>query len=287
MIKQLKNILLSYIPDEYYLKYQFFKHFGKSCDLKRPLSFNEKLQWLKLNNRKKEYITLVDKYKVRDYIATTIGKKYLVPLYGVWDSTSEINYALLPNQFVLKTTHDSGGVIICKDKSSFDIDSANKFLTRHLKERVFNRTREWPYKDVKPRIICEALLSDNNNDSIKDYKFFCFNGVPRFLKVDFNRYTHHQANYYSPKWELLPFGEEICPPDFKHIEPEPDNLSEMLVLAAQLSSGIPFLRVDFYNIDGKIYFGELTFFPYSGFGKFVPKSYDTTIGQMLVLPING
>lgn len=290
------------IPDSLYLRVEYFRHFKRFLSLKAPSSFTEKIQWLKLNNRKDYYPQLVDKYQVRNYISSSIGSKYLIPLLGVWDYVEDVDFNSLPNQFVLKTTHDSGGVFICSDKSKLDIDLLKKNLTERLNLNPFSVTREWPYKFVRPRIIAESLLichtggggntlfSNNlqeqahTKSDLYDYKFFCFNGIPKFLKVDFGRFTEHHANYYDFDWKLLPFGEKQYPPkpDY-HIE-KPYNFDKMLSIARQLSDGHPFIRVDLYNVNGQIYFGELTFFPSSGFTAFEPMKYDRILGDLICLP---
>lgn len=279
-----KTNILQRMSDTAYLKLIYWLIFGRKLDLKNPQTFNEKLQWLKLNNRKTEYTTMVDKYEVKKYIAEKIGEEYVIPTLGVWDNFDDIDFDLLPNQFVLKCTHDSGGLVICKDKSKFDIVMAREKINQALTRRFYYFGREWPYKEVKPRIIAEKYMVDKSVSELRDYKFFCFNGEPKMFKIDFNRYTNHQANYYNLKGELLKFGEVVCPPDYsKNIE-MPQKLEEMIGLAKKLSKNIPFLRVDFYETDGNVYFGELTFFPASGFGKFEPDEWDKKIGEWINLP---
>ena len=269
--------------DKAYLKAMYYYTFGKRLDLKDPKTFNEKLQWLKLNDRNPLYTTMVDKYAAKEYVKNIIGSEYIIETLGKWDSFDQINFEQLPNQFVLKCTHDSGGLVICRDKSRFDIQEARKKINDSLKRNFFYVGREWPYKNVKPRIIAERYMEDQNGD-LKDYKFFCFDGKVKFFKIDFEREKSHQANYYDCEGHLLPFGEEICPPNPHKIIEIPSNLKRMIELAEELSSGVDFLRVDFYSIsDDDIKFGELTFYPASGFGRFVPEEKDLEIGNMLKL----
>lgn len=270
------------LPDKLYLQMVYFKHFNKFIDFNNPKTFNEKLQWLKLYNRKPEYTVMVDKYLVKEYVANIIGQEYIIPTLGVWSDANKIDWDTLPKQFVLKCNNDSGGIVICKDKDKLNVQETIRFLNKRLKNNGFWYGREWPYKGVKPCIIAEKFMSDDGNE-IEDYKFFCFNGKVKCFKVDFDRFTNHRANYYNRAGKLLPFGEMVCPPNFDKEIKIPHELPEMLKLAEKLSSEHPFLRVDFYCISGHVYFGELTFYPASGFGKFVPLEWDYKFGSMLEL----
>lgn len=272
------------VPDKLYIRLFYKLEFNKKLNLKDVKTFNEKLQWLKIHDRKSEYTKLVDKYKVKEYVGNKIGVEYIIPTLGVWDKFQDINFSLLPNQFVLKCTHDSGGLIICRDKNSFNIKENKKKIEKLLRRNFYYSGREWPYKNVKPRIIAEKYMVDESNKELKDYKFFCFNGKVKFFKVDFDRFIEHHANYYDTNLNLLPFGEVICPPDFNRKIEIPNNINEMINLAEKLAKDIPFVRVDFYNVNGKIYFGEMTFYPAAGFGKFEPEEWDKKIGDMLELP---
>lgn len=272
------------MSDTVYLKLIYRLIFGRKLDLKNPQTFNEKLQWLKLNNRKPEYSIMVDKYEVKKYIAEKIGEEYVIPTLGVWDNFDDIDFDLLPNQFVLKCTHDSGGLVICKDKSKLDIAKAREKINKALTRRFYYFGREWPYKAVKPRIIAEKYMVDESVSELRDYKFFCFGGVCKCLKVDFDRFIEHRANYYDPQGNLLDLGEKICPPNKEKVIVLPDNKEKMLHLAEKLSANIPFLRVDFYDVNGKIYFGELTFFPASGWGEFTDEKWDYKLGEWIKLP---
>ena len=415
----LNKISLLIKNDEFYLKLKFKVNMGYWPNLNNPKTFNEKLQWLKLHDRKVEYTTLVDKYAVKQYVTQLIGKEYVIPTLGVWDSPDDIDFNSLPNQFVLKCTHDSGGLCICKDKSKLNIAQVKERLHVALKHDYYYLNREWPYTHVQRKIIAEKLLETENvdifvkqpdykfycfngepkycqvvhdcntkeiydmnwgrhefvgfdssiisiarpkhldemadicchvaknipfarvdlykikddnkylgeifsysieekrevqsdtwnkllgdminlegvsvghfiahengdvfplTDEIKDYKFFCFKGKVHCFKVDFNRFTKHQANYYTPDGTLLKFGEIVCPPDYEHIEIMPSNLNKMIILAEKLSEGKVFMRVDFYNVNGRIYFGELTFFPAGGIGAFTNNEADEYLGSLM------
>ena len=277
------------LPDQAYLSLKYLKEFGRFPNWKNPQAFTEKLQWLKLHDRNPEYTRLVDKYAVKEYVESIIGKDYIIPTYAVWDRPEEIEWDSLPEQFVLKTTHGGGGdgVVICKDKSTFDREEAIRLLNENLKTDLYVVWREWPYKNVPKRIIAEKFIAPDKNASaasLMDYKFFCFKGKVRFFKVDFGRFVEHHANYYDINGKLLPFGEKMCQPDPDYPIELPRNLNEMISLSERLAGNLPFLRVDFYNIEGRIFFGELTFYPASGMDRFVPDGYDMEIGTYLEIP---
>lgn len=272
--------------DERYLKIIFRCFMKQKLDLEHPHTFSEKLQWLKLYNRKPEYTTMVDKYAVKKYVSEQIGEQYVIPTLGVWERVEDIDWECLPHQFVLKTTHAGGGngVVICRDKTTFNREKAIAKLGQSMKKNPYCALREWPYKDVKPRIIAEQYLVDESGVELKDYKFFCFNGEVRLFKVDFNRQNEHRANYYDTDWNLLPLGEVSYPPNTSKVLQRPDNFESMLILASKLSQNIPFVRVDFYNVRGKVYFGEITFFPTSGMAPFNSKDWDYMLGSWIELP---
>lgn len=271
------------LPDKLYLRLMFRLKMGYWMDFSNPRTFNEKLQWLKLYNRKPEYVKMVDKYAVKKYIAGLIGEEYIIPTYGVWENFDDIDFEALPNQFVLKTTHGGGsnGVVVCLDKSQLDIENARLVLSRSMQQCIYQMLKEWPYKDVKPQIIAEQYMVDETAKELKDYKFFCFNGRVEYYKIDFDRFIEHKANYFDRNGSLMEFGEVICPPNFEKVIEIPKEISKMLELAETISCGLPFARVDLYNVNGKIYFGEITFFPASGFGKFNPPSWDKTLGDLI------
>lgn len=273
------------LDDEIYLKRKYKACIGKELNLDNPQTFNEKLQWLKLHDRKPEYTTMVDKYAVKKYVADIIGEEYIIPTLGVWDAPDDIDFDKLPDQFVLKCNHNSGtGMYICKDKSKLDINKVKRELRKGLKQDYYLTGREWPYKNVKRRIIAEKYLSDAQTNDLYDYKFFCFGGEVRCFKVDFDRFIEHHANYYDKAGNILKFGEADLPPIYDKNIKMPKNIDKMVELAEKLTAQQPFLRADFYDANGKIYFGELTFFPASGFGKFTSEEWDLKLGEWIKLP---
>lgn len=273
---------LAWLSDEKYLKAVYKIRMGKVLNLKTPSSFNEKLQYLKIHDHNPKYHILADKYLVREYISEKLGKDYLIPLIGVWDNPNEIDFESLPNQFVLKCNHNSGlGMCICKNKSIINKDEIRKNLIRGIREDYYRNGREWPYKDIPRKIIAEQYMEDSASGELRDYKFFCFNGRARFFKVDFDRFTDHHANYYDIGGTLLYFGETVCPPNVEKKIELPNSIPKMVFLAEKLAEGIPFVRVDFYDVNGSIYFGEMTFFPASGMGTFIPEEADEKIGELL------
>jgi len=275
--------LLNWMPDKMILRLCYRAYVGKPLNLKKPELFTEKLQWLKLYNRNPEHSRLVDKYDVRSYIEKQLGDGYLVPLLGVWDKFDDIDFSMLPDKFVLKCTHDSGGLVFCKDKGTFDFSAAKKKLDKHLKHNLFWNFREYPYKHVRPRIICEEYMVDESDSELKDYKLFCFNGDPRFIQVDYNRFIGHRRGIYDTEWNLLQFEMNYQnDPDVKIHKPV--KLNDMINLSKLLSKQHYFIRVDFYSINDRIYIGELTFFPEAGFVLFDPPEYDGIIGKWLKLP---
>lgn len=276
-----------YVTDNLYIRCLFREQLGYWPNLNNPKSFNEKLQWLKLYDRKPIYTTMVDKYAVKKYVADRIGEEYIIPTLGVWDKFDDIDFDVLPDQFVLKCTHDSGGLVICKDKSKLDIDQARKKIEKSISNDYYLQGREWPYKNVKRRIIAEAYMEDSQVNELRDYKFFCFGGQAKCFKIDYDRAIEHHANYFDNNGELLYVGESICPPLFDRRLEKSKNINTMQMLAERLSSGMPFLRADFYDVNGNVYFGELTFFPASGFGKFDPEDFDLELGKWLALPNEG
>lgn len=275
--------LLSLLPDKQYIKLIYRLHFNRKLDLFNPQTFNEKLQWLKLYDRKPEYTIMVDKYEVKNLVASRLGEEYIIPTLGIYDSFDKIDFDNLPDKFVLKCTHDSGGLVIVNDKKKFNKKSAKKKINKSLRRNFYKYAREWPYKNVQPRIIIEKYMIDNKLGELRDYKFFCFNGKVKVFKIDFDRHSNHRANYFDTNGNLIDLGEKICPPDFSKKLELPINLKKMKELAEIMSKGIPFLRVDFYEINGKIYFGELTFFPAAGLGKFTDDKWDRMLGKWLSL----
>lgn len=274
---------LSWLPDEVYLKCMFRCKMGYWFDLKNPKTFNEKLQWLKLHDRNPLYTQLVDKYEVRKYISETIGEEYLVPLLGIWDKFDDIDFDKLPNQFVLKSTHDSGGLVICTDKSNLDISIAKKKINKCLRKNCFYLMREWPYKNIKPRIVAEQWMVDESGIELKDYKIFCFNGEPKFLLVATDRRIHQtKFDFFDLDFNHLPFMQHYSNNTSKIIQ-KPSGLPVMLNLANKLTKNFAHCRADFYDINGRVYFGELTFCHLSGLEPFEPKEWDEKFGEFLKL----
>lgn len=224
---------------------------------------------------------MVDKYEAKQYVADKIGEEYIIPTLGVWNSFDEIDFESLPDKFVLKCTHDSGGLVICKDKKSLDKDKARTKIEKSLKNNYYLWGREWPYKNVKPRIIAEQFMVDSKTEDLRDFKFFCFGGQVRCFKVDFDRFIEHRANYYDEKSHILNFGEVMCPPDYNKKIELPKSIGKMEKLAQKLAEEHPFLRADFYDVDGKVYFGEMTFYPASGFGAFTDDEWDKLLGSWI------
>lgn len=279
---------LNWMPDKRYLEWIFWVRMDKRLNLNNPVAFNEKLQWLKLYDRKPLYTKMVDKYQAKQYIADYIGKQYIIPTLGVWDTFDDIDFDRLPNRFVLKCTHDSGGLVICKDKAYFDKEAARRKMEACLKKNYYFRGREWPYKDVPRKIIAEQYMTDDSGTEPRDYKFFCFNGSPKMILVCSERFseTGLKEDFFDPDWNRLPIKRPRHPNNGAEME-KPLLLDKMLLLAQALADGIPFVRIDFYNVNGKVYFGEITFFPASGFEPFEPEKWDSTLGSWLTLPGNG
>lgn len=274
--------VLSIIPDKPYLSLMYGLRMKKRINWRSLQTFNEKLQWLKLYDHRPEYIGMVDKYEVKRYVAERIGKKYIIPTLGVWDRFDDIDFMSLPNQFVLKCTHDSGGIVICRDKNQFNYDEARKKINKSLQNNYFFYGREWPYKYVKPRIIAEEYVEDPENGELRDYKIFCFLGEPRITLVCSERFGLNglKEDFFDTSWTHL----EMKRPHIDNatiLATEPLQYTEMKKFAARLSKGIPFARVDFYEVSGKLYFGEITLYPASGFEGFVPPEWDKKLGDWI------
>lgn len=273
------------IPDRSYIKLKYKANFDKKINLKSPKTFSEKLQWLKLNYRRPEFTEMVDKYEAKYYVEKRIGKEYIIPTLGVWDCVDEIDFELLPDKFVLKCTHDSGGVVICKDKAKFDIEKAKIKIKKALKKNFYVYGREWPYKNIKPRIIAEEYMEDELTGELRDYKFFCFDGEAKalFIATERNKINEEvKFDFFNMNFEHLDLihGHPNSKEDIK----KPETFDKMRMLAEKLSKGIPHIRVDFYEINGKVYFGELTFFHHNGFIPFEPNEWDLTFGNWIKLP---
>lgn len=276
--------LLNWMPDKAYLKWKYAAIMNKKLDLKNPKTFNEKLQWLKLYDRKPIYTTMVDKYEVKKYVADRIGKEYIIPTLSVWEKFEDIDFDALPNQFVLKCTHDSGGLVICRDKEKLDQVAAKKKIERSLKRDFYMEHREWPYKNVKPRIIAEQYMEDEKTAELRDYKFFCFDGNVKALFIATDRQKQGEEvkfDFFNENFEHLDFRQGH--PNASVYPEKPENFDKMCQLAGQLSKGFPQLRVDFYEVNGKIYFGELTFYHFAGLTPFNPEKWDEIFGSWIDL----
>lgn len=275
---------LKFLSDKCYLKLIYWSNIGKKLNLDNPATYNEKIQWLKLHDRKPEYTMMVDKYEVKKYVENCIGKDKVIPTIGIYNSWKEINFEELPEQFVIKCTHDSGGVCICKNKQEFNFEMAKKKINKLLKRNFYYTGREWPYKNVKPRIIIEQYMEDESGYELKDYKFFCFNGNVEmmFLATDRNAKTETCFDFFDKEFNHLNIINGH-PNTTKKIT-KPENYDLMIELAEKLSKNIPHVRIDFYNINGKIYFGEMTFYHFSGFIKFEPEEWDYKFGELIKLP---
>lgn len=276
-----------FISDEKYLSIMYKFYMGKKLDLDNPKTFNEKLQWLKINNRKEEYTVYVDKYLVRKYISDKIGAEYLIPLIGVWNKPEQIDFNLLPNQFVLKCNHNSGtGMCICKNKKMLDVKKVKRNLTKGLKEDYFYLGREWPYKDVQRKIIAEQYMVDESGCELKDYKVLCFNGEPKLIELHQGRFTDYQSqDYYDINWNKTNISQSnVSGFGCSDIVVEkPLCFEKMLDFSKVLSENIPVVRIDWYVINGKLYFGEITFFDGCGFDSFDNPEDDQTLGDWIKL----
>ena len=273
--------------DERYLKLLYRTRIGRPLDLENPSTFNEKLQWLKIHDRNPLYTKLVDKYEVKEWVADRIGAEHVVPTLGVWDSFDDIDFDALPERFVLKCTHDSGGLAICRDRSTFDVAAARRKIERSLANNYYWSGREWPYKNVRPRIIAEEYLDPGAGASdLTDYKFMCFGGSARCAFTCTGRADGDlRVDFFDLDWNRMPFARHYpnsdVPPD------APRGLREMVSLSERLAERLPFVRVDFYEVAGRAYFGEMTFYPGSGLEEFDPEEWDETLGSWLELSSGG
>lgn len=278
------------MPDAEYLKRIFRYRMGYDLDLDKPKTFNEKLQWLKLYDRRPEYTTMVDKYEVKAYVSDRIGEQYIIPTLGVWNHFDEIDFDELPDRFVLKCTHDSGGLSICKDKVNWNKAAAKEKLEKSLKRNYYYAGREWPYKNVTPRIIAEQYMQDegvSGNTDLTDYKFYCFNSNVDCVMVCYDRGTGDTKFYFfDPEWKLKRINKrgKEAPSDFSL--PKPVCIDEMFEIAAKLSKNIPFVRVDLYQSNNQVYFGEMTFYPQSGWDpNYLPET-DLYFGSLIDLSLS-
>ena len=272
------------LPDEVHIKARFALKTGKKLNLKDPQTFNEKLQWLKLYDRKPEYSTMVDKAAAKEYVAQRIGQEYIIPTLGVWERFDDIDFDRLPEKFVLKCTHDSGGLVICRDRSKFDMAAAREKIERSLKRNYYLIHREWPYKGVPRRVLAEQYMEDKDGRQLVDYKFYCFGGEPKFLYVSCGLEHHETASisFLTLDWQFAPY-ERLDYKPLKQLPRKPENFDRMVEIARQLSAGMDFLRVDLYEINGKVYFSELTFSPGAGYTPLKDPKHELEIGRMLNL----
>ena len=271
------------IPDRAYIQMYYFAHFKKFCNLKNPKTYNEKLNWLKLHDKNPIYTRIVDKFEAKEYVKDIIGDQYIIPTLGVWDNFDDIDFDELPQQFVLKCTHDSEGLVIVKDKDKLDKEMAKNKIESALKQNFFYIVREWPYKNVKPRIIAEKYMEDHIDGELRDYKFFCFDGEPKAMFVASDRASDNvKFDYFDLNFNHLDIKQK-----YPHAEQplrKPVTFEKMIELSKVLSKGFPHVRVDFYEVDGQLYFGELTFYHFSGFMPFEPNKWDKIFGDWIKLP---
>lgn len=275
-----------WLPDKLYLKLLFRFKMGYKLNLKNPKTFSEKIQWLKLYNRRPEYTKMVDKYAVKDYVASIIGNEFIIPTLGVWDKPEDIEWEKLPDKFVLKTTHGGGnsGVVICKDKATFDKEVALRKLNKSMKQDIYWQLKEWPYKNVRKRIIAEEYIDPETiAKDLPDYKFFCFDGEVRALFIGTERQSGDvKFDYFDSDFNHLDLR-QVHPMSGRNLE-KPSNFEVMKKIASDLSKGIPLVRIDLYNVNGKIYFGEMTFFHHGGIVPFHPIDWDYKFGSWIKLP---
>lgn len=278
-------ILLSHTktlwPDKLYIKYLYYFNFGKPLDLKNPRSYNEKCQWLKLYNREPVYTTMVDKYLVKEYVKQRIGEEYVIPCYGMWEKANDIDYNKLPERFVLKCNHDSSSVIVVREKGAVDKKAIAKKLNKCLRTTYYYGSREWPYKNVKPCIFAEMLLDEGTGKELHDYKFWCFNGHPKYMYIT-NKGKVVKENFYDMDFNPVDINHGFyrTVPEYK----KPGCFEEMKSLAENLSHGIPFVRVDFFFVNGNVYFSEFTFYDWGGTRPFIPEETDLFLGELIKLP---
>lgn len=275
----------NWMSDKTYLKIAYRARMHKKLNLDNPRTFNEKLQWMKLYDRNPLYTKLVDKYEVKPIVEQKIGREYIIPTLGIWEKFEDVDFDVLPNQFVLKCTHDSGGLIVVKDKSKLDFQKAKKKINQCLAHSFFWGMREWPYKNVKPRIIAETYMEDEKTGELRDYKFFCFNGDVKALFIASDRMREGEEtkfDFFDENFNHLPF--QNGHPNAITVPEKPICFEEMKRIAAKLSVGLPHVRIDLYEVNGKVYFGEMTFFHWSGMTPFTPEEWDYKFGDWVVLP---
>ena len=272
-----------WLNDRSYLKLKFKLTMKSKLNLEKPETLNEKIQWLKLYDRNPEYTRMVDKYESKQYVKEKLGEEYVIPLLGVYEKFDDIDFNKLPDKFVIKCTHDCGGLIVCKDKSKLDIKKAKRKINKSLKRNYYYHEREWPYKDIKPRIIIEQYMEDDLKKELIDYKMFCFNGKVKVIFVCSNRFVKLRETLFDENWNILDCKVEGY--DIDETLTKPYNLEKMKEIAEELSKDIRFVRVDFYEVNKKIYMGEFTFYPDGGVAKYTPEGWDKKLGDLLDLRI--
>lgn len=286
LLRIIRNIRVDrFLPDKLYLSMLYYKTFGKSINWNNPKTFNEKLQWLKLYNRNPEYTIMVDKIKAKDWVAERIGEEHIIPTLGVWNTPDEIDFDSLPNQFVLKCNHNSGiGMYICKDKSKMDVEAVKKELWKGLKHNFYLQGREWPYKDIPRKILAEKYITpDMGHSDLLDFKFYCFDGIPKLIMVAGGRDSGDKRfAYYDTEWNPIDIQWGAPKPDKNYKKPE--QLQHMLEIASCLAKKLPHVRIDLYCIDNNILFGEITMFDASGFETISPYDFDIYLGNLIRLP---
>lgn len=275
--------MLRFMPDGMYIQIYYFAHFKRFANLRKPQTYNEKLNWLKLHDRNPLYTKLVDKFEVKEYVTPIMGQEHIIPTLGVWDCFDEIDFDELPDQFVLKCTHDSEGIVIVRDKSTMDKAATKEKIEAALKRNFYYIGREWPYKDVRPRIIAEKYMEDRVDGELRDYKFFCFNGEPKAMFIASDRASDHvKFDYFDLDFKHLDIKQKY--PHADRLLRKPETFDKMVEFSRTLSKGFPHVRVDFYEVEGHLYFGELTFYHFSGFMPFEPNKWDYIFGEWLKLP---
>ena len=285
-VRSVYLMITKHISDRNYLKFYYRCKYGEALRLDPPVLFTEKLQWLKIYNQKPGFTKMVDKLEAKKYVADKLGERYVTPLLGVWERFDDIDFDALPDKFVLKCTHDCGGLVICTDKKRLDMKAAKRKLERSLKYNWYYMRREWPYKNVKPRIIAEEYMENDSKNGLYDYKVWCFNGKPEFVQFISGRLGGStREGFYDHDWKLQDFSYHN--PKMTESIPRPEKLEELLELCGKLAEGIPFVRTDFYILpDNSIRFGEITFFPMSGLDHFTPETANRRLGDMIHLPEN-
>lgn len=275
-------ILRNTLGSRRFLSIRYRTIFKKDIDWENPKTLSEKIQWMKVYGYRPEYTMMADKILVKDFVKAAIGEEYVIPTIGIWDSEEEIDFSALPDKFVLKANHNSSGTIICTDKSELDIAGVKKNLRRQLAQNYYKIGHETAYRDIKRRILAEPYLHDEKTGELRDYKFFCFDGVVRSVLVTSNRTEVLNLDYFDADFNHFPFKQGY--ENSKKVLERPENFDLMKELASKLSAGIPFVRVDLYEINGKVYFGEMTFYHYNGFAPFDPPEWDEIYGSWMTLP---